>query len=275
MAIGKEIIELFDLTGKTAVVAGGAKGIGEGIMKRLAEAGANVLSCDFNEEGLQVAVKRLTDRGLKVTGIYCDLQKEEDCNNVMHKAVEIYGGLDFLVYSAGIYPIVPLSEVTDELYQKVFNTNVRGAHFMCREAMKIMMAQNETTPGRGGSIVLISSHGSQRASLIGQTTYHSSKGALVSLKNDAAAELAPYDIRINCVLPAGVGTFPDENGNYPLMPMKRDANPLGRLAVPDDIANAVLFFLSPAASMVTGAELFVDTGTFRAPLYGYDYKVTL
>ena len=273
MAIAKEIIELFDLTGKTAVVAGGAKGVGEGVTKRLAEAGANVVACDINKEGQDTVAKRLTDRGLNVTSVYCDLQKEEDCNNVIREAVKTYGGLDYLVYSAGIFPVKPLTEITQEFYDMVFNINVRGAHFMAREATKVMIEQNERTPGRGGAMGLISSHGSQRASLIGQSTYHSTKGALISFKNDVSAELAAHDIRINCVLPAGVQNMPDENGNYALVPQDRRTNPLGRLALPDDIANAVLFFLSPAAAMVTGTEMFVDTGTFRAPLYGYDFKM--
>lgn len=273
MAIQKEIIDLFDLTGKTAVVTGGAKGVGEGITKRLAEAGANVLVCDINKQGLDTAVKRLTDRGFEVTGVYCDLQKEDECINVINEAVKTYGGLDYLVYSAGVFPVVPLPDVTVETYETVFNINVRGAHIMAREAMKIMIKQNETIPDRGGAMVLISSHGSQRPSLIGQSTYHSSKGALVGFKNDVAAEMAPHNIRINCVLPAGVQNMPDENGNYALYPADRKTNPLGRLAVPDDVANAVLFFLSSAASMVTGTEMFVDTGSFRAPLYGYDFKM--
>jgi NAD(P)-dependent dehydrogenase (short-subunit alcohol dehydrogenase family) len=198
-----EIVNLFDLTGKVAIVTGGAKGIGEGITTRLAQAGAKVVICDLNTEVMEKTVSKLTGMGLNVSGVHADISVEEDCINLVKKAVQLYGSLDIMVNNAAYYPTIPLLETTQSDWDKVFAVNCRGAFLLARETAKAIVAQNQSEHGRGGSIVFIASLGALRTNRGGMSAYHSSKGAILSLKNELAAEFAPYSIRVNCVLPGG------------------------------------------------------------------------
>jgi NAD(P)-dependent dehydrogenase (short-subunit alcohol dehydrogenase family) len=276
-AIKNEIANLFDLTGKTAIVTGGAKGIGEGISALLADAGAKVVICDLNTDNMEKTVNKLTEKpGAAVSGVPADISAEEDCINVVKKTITLYGGVDILVNNAGYFPTIPLLETTQEDWDKVFAVNCRGAFLMTRETVKAMAAQNQSRPGRGGSIIFFASVGAFRTNRGNMSAYHSSKGAILSLKNELAAELAPHGIRVNCVLPGAINSMSlDENGEYKIMPMPIDKVPLCRLGLPGDIANAVLYLASPAAQYVTGIELIVDGGLCKLPTYGYSDEIKI
>jgi len=270
MAVQKAIENLFDLSGKTAVVTGGAKGIGEGISMRLAQAGAKVVICDRAPEALDQIVKKITGMGLEATGVTSDVSIEADCVKVVKKAVDTYGGLDILVNNASYYPTISLVETTQDDWDKVFATNCRGAFMMTREAAKVMIAQNETAPARGGSIILVSSIGAYRANRVGMCAYHSSKGAQLSFKNHISGELGPHYIRVNCILPGAISpNEPDENGNYEITPIPVNRVPLRVMGTPHDISGAVLYLASDAGRYVTGVELVVDGGMYKLPTFGY------
>jgi len=270
MSIQAEITDLFNLSGKVAIVTGGAKGIGEGITIRLAQAGAKVMICDINTDSLNNAVRKFCSMGLNVTGTIADISNEGDCIKTINKTVETYGGIDIMVNNAAYYPTIPLLETTQADWDKVYAINCRGAFLMTRETVKIMVKQNLTTPERGGSIIFIASLGAERANRVGMSAYHSSKGAILSLKNDLTGELAPHNIRINCVLPGAINSMiPDENGIYQPIPMPINKVPLRRMGVPFDIANAALFLSSSASEYITGIEILVDGGMYKLPTFGY------
>ena len=270
MTSQNETNNLFNLSGKVAIVTGGAKGIGEGITIRLAQAGAKVMICDINTEGLDKALRKFLAMGLDVAGARADISVEADCINVVNQTVETFGGLDEMVNNAAYYPTIPLLETTQADWDKVYAINCRGAFLMTRETVRVMVNQNKTTPERGGSVIFIATLGAQRANRVGMSAYHSSKGAVLSLKNDLAGELAPHNIRVNCVLPGAINSMvPDENGIYQPTPMPANKVPLRRMGVPFDIANAVLYLSSPAAEYVTGIEILVDGGMYKLPTFGY------
>ena len=265
-----EINDLFNLSGKVAIVTGGAKGIGEGITIRLAQAGAKVMICDIDTAALDKAVQKFRTFGLEVAGICADISNEDDCRNTVIQTVETYGGVDIMVNNAAYYPTIPLLKTTQADWDKVYAINCRGAFLMSRETAKIIIEQNKITPERGGSVIFIASLGAQRANRVGMSAYHSSKGAILSLKNDLSGELAPYNIRVNCVLPGAINSMiPDENGVFQPIPMPANKVPLRRMGVPFDIANATLFLASPAAEYITGIEILVDGGMYKLPTFGY------
>ena len=270
MAVHNAIQEIFDLTGKVAIVTGGARGIGEGLSIRLAQAGAKVVACDLDADGLEKAINKFKGMGLEVSGVRADISVEADCANVVQKAVEIYGGLDIMVNNAAYFPTIPFLDVTLADWEKVYSINARGAFLTTREATKVLVKQNEKTPDRGGSIILIATLGAYRPNRVGMSTYHSSKGAVLSLKNHLCGELAPHNIRVNCILPGAINSMrPDENGEYQPLPLPVEKVPLRTMGIPFDIANAALFLASPAGRYVTGVELPVDGGLNKLPSFGY------
>jgi len=270
MAIQKEITDLFNLSGKVAIVTGGAKGIGEGITVRLAQAGAKVMICDIDTGGLEKAIQKFQKMGLEVAGVRADISVEDDCINVVKETVKVFGGIDIMVNNAAYYPTIPLLETSQVDWDKVYSINCRGAFLMTRETAKVMIEENKKTPEHGGSVIFIATLGLQRANRVGMSAYHSSKGAVLSLKNDLAGELAPHNIRVNCVLPGAINSMvPDGNGIYQPTPMPINKVPLRRMGVPFDIANAVLYLASPAADYVTGIEILVDGGMYKLPTFGY------
>ena len=266
----KEISELFDLTGKSAIVTGGAKGIGEGITTRLAQAGAKVVICDLDETTLNKTVSKLTDAGLDVVGISGDVSVEDDCIKAVKKAIDTYGGVDILVNNAAFYPHKSFLETTQAEWDKVFAVNCRGAFLMAREVAKAMLAQNQISPNRGGSIIFIGSLGAYRTNRVGMSAYHSSKGAINSLKSEMASELTIYNIRTNSILPGAINNLKlNDKGEYDGFAIPINKIPLGRIGVPYDIANAVLYLASPAAEFISGIELIVDGGMYKLPTFGY------
>lgn len=133
--------KLLDLTGKSAIVTGGAMGIGLGIVVRLAQAGAMVLMADIDETAAQKSVSDLSAKGLKVKSIKTDVSNEEEVEKMVQTAVHQFGGLDIMVNNAGIYPQVPLSKMTKEDFDKVIAVNLRGVFLCTKAASKQMIAQ--------------------------------------------------------------------------------------------------------------------------------------
>jgi len=267
----KEISELFDLTGKVAIVTGGGKGIGEGISTRLAQAGAKLVICDMDETTLNKTVNKLSEEKLDAVGFCGDVSVEDDCIKTVKKAIDTYGSVDILVNNAAFYPHKPFIEITQTEWDKVFAVNCRGAFLMAREAAKTMLAQNQILPNRGGSIIFIGSLGAYRTNRVGMSAYHSSKGAINSLTNEMASELTIHNIRTNCVLPGAINTQKlNDKGEYEGFAISINKIPLGRIGIPYDIANAVLYLASPAAEFLSGIELIVDGGMYKLPTFGYD-----
>lgn len=244
--------ELLDLTGKTAIVTGGAAGIGKGIALRLSEAGASVVIADTDLDNAEKTSAALHGS----IAVMTDVSQEADVINLVEKAQDAYGGIDIMVNNAGVYPMKSVIDMTSEDWDRILGINLKGAFLCSREAAKTMIRQN-----RGGRIINIASIDSVHPSLPGLLAYDSSKGGMMMLTKSLALELASYKILVNAIAPGAVRTPGATTG------VSEDAAnafiqkiPLGRMGEPDDIALVALFLASEAASYLTGSFIVADGG---------------
>ncbi len=259
--------QLFDISGKAAIVTGGALGIGFGIVERLVKAGVEVLVVDTNEQALADVPNRLKEGKVRTLGL--DVSKEDGWDKAVKACVSDFGKLDILVNNAGIYPQVPMLKMDPAVFDKVYAVNLKGLAFLSKAAALQMIKQ-----GRGGRIINIASIDSLHPSMVGLAAYDSSKGGVWSFTKNFAVEVAPHGILVNAVAPGGITT---EGASKPLegsgmtdaqMKAQMDAFmvriPLKRMGVPDDIAKVVLFLASSAADYMTGSLVVVDGGMLLA-----------
>jgi 2-deoxy-D-gluconate 3-dehydrogenase len=259
----KTIKESLDLSGKTAIVTGGAVGIGFGISLRLAEAGANVLVADMNDEAAQKAKQELLEKGFKAEAVRADVSNEGDVHKMVEKAVETFGGVDILVNNAGIYPSVPVMNMSAADFDKVISVNLKGVFLCTKKAAEQMIAA-----GKGGKIINISSIDALHPSSIGLAHYDASKHGVWGFTKNVALELAAHNIWVNAVAPGGVATpgtqkeAPADAGVDMEKMLKEFAAkiPMKRMGEPDDIGKAVLFLASDLSSYMTGSQIVVDGG---------------
>ncbi|WP_030622847.1 glucose 1-dehydrogenase [Streptomyces sclerotialus] len=248
-----------DLSGRTVLITGGARGLGAEAAKQAVEAGAHVVLTDVLTEDGQATAAALGDRARFLPH---DVTSEADWQRVADFAVAEFGGLDGLVNNAGIATGQPLETIPVEFFRKVIDVNLTGVFIGMKTVIPLMRERG------AGSVVNISS----AAGLMGLAMtggYGASKWGVRGLSKVAAVELGTDRIRVNSVHPgmtytpmtAGVGIQKGE-GNYPNIPM-------GRVGEPHEIASAVVHLLSDAASYVTGAELAVDGGWTTGPTVKY------
>ena len=250
--------QLFDLSGKVAIVTGGAMGIGQGIAFRLAEAGAAVIISDVNAEAATVTVNQMRSRGWKAEAVKADAASVIDARKVAQTAAETFGSLDILVNNAGIFPISPALEISEQLWDKVLAINLKGTFFYSQAAAAKMIEMH-----REGKIINIASIDSLHPT--GQLAhYDASKGGVHMVTKALALELAPHGIKVNAIAP-GVILTPGAKvvmGNTPGMSADAFTGriPLARMGDPDDIAKVALFLASAAADYMTGSLVVVDGG---------------
>ena len=247
--------ELFDLSGKVAIVTGGTMGIGLGCTRRLAEAGATVVMAARDVKKGEEVTKELASAGYKVTFVKCDVSQKTDVANLVATTAQTFHRLDIMVNNAGIFPRTYLNETEMEIWDKVLDVNIKGTFFGCREASQQMIKQ-----GWGGSIINIASVSALQPQF-NLAAYDTSKGGVWMLTRNLALELAPYNIRVNSVSPGMIqteGASSPEGIEYNRNRLYRV--PLGRVGRPDEIGNVVLFLASPAASYMTGSDIIVDAG---------------
>jgi len=250
------IKELFDLSGKVAIVTGGASGMGFASARRLGEAGAAVLIADINPQTGKKKTKELAGAGYKVDFVKCDVTQESDVTNMVDTAVKTFGGLDVMVNNAGIYPIKPITEMDAKTWDRIMDINMKGLFFCCLKASQQMIKQ-----GRGGSIINLASASAFHPT-IGFTAYDSSKAGVWMLTRTLAVELAPYKIWVNSVSPGPILTEGTSSPEAIELNKRRLHKRLlmDRVGSPDEIANIVLFLASPASSFFTGSDIVADGG---------------
>lgn len=246
---------VFDLSGKVAVVTGGAGGIGGGISKVLAEAGAHVVIADRDEAAAKQAASALNEAGFKASAIQYEQHDEASIVRACAAIVKQHGAPWALVNNAATQDRQLLLEATATEWDRIQAINVRGPFLLIRELGRAMVAAKQ-----GGRIVNIASIAIKSPGILGLGPYAASKAALTTLAQNAAFELAEHAITVNTVLPHAVFTQGAINakGPAPEGPARRPG-PLG-WAQPEDIAAAVLFFVTPAARLVTNQVLAVDSG---------------
>lgn len=243
---------LYDLSGKTAVVTGGAGGIGSGIARVLCEAGAHVVIADRDE----AAAKRQAEAlGSNATSIHLDQGDEASIVRCCAAIVEHHGAPWALVNNAATQDRQLLLEGTAEEWERIYRINTRGPFLLMRELGRAMAAG-----ASGGRIVNIASIAVRTPGIKGLGLYASSKAALTTMSQNAAFEFAEHAITVNTVLPHAVMTdgARQARGPAPDGPARR-LGPLG-IAEPEDIGAAVLFFVTPAARLITNQVLAVDSG---------------
>jgi NAD(P)-dependent dehydrogenase (short-subunit alcohol dehydrogenase family) len=245
----------FDLTGKVALVTGGASGIGTGIAAVLAEAGATVVIADIDGAKAVKEMSALTEAGHSAGAVHIDLADETSIVRGCAEVVSRYGTPWVLVNNAGLQDRQLLLEGTAAEWDRMNKVNGRGPFLMTREIARAMV-----TKGQGGRIVNIASAALVGSIVKGLAAYVGSKGALLALSRASALELVDYGITVNTVLPGGVATPGAIAAKGPPVegPARRRP-PLG-MCEPCDIGAAVLFFATPAARYITNQVLAVDGG---------------
>jgi NAD(P)-dependent dehydrogenase (short-subunit alcohol dehydrogenase family) len=259
----RSIAELVSLQGRVAVVTGGGRGTGLGIVRRLAEAGAVVVIGDGDERAARDAAQSLRTAGANLVGMKLDVDDELSIAALAEWTVNELGTIDLWVNNAGIYPGAPVLDMSSAQWDQVVDYNLKGVFLGAREAARRMIAADH-----GGVIVNISSTGSFRAAGSGNAHYVSSKFGVRGLTKALAVELGPYGIRVLAVAP----TFIETPGTRARRPDLGDAayrkfidrtgaaKPLGRVGVPDDVGRVVLFCASDLSAFMTGSTLAVDAG---------------
>jgi NAD(P)-dependent dehydrogenase (short-subunit alcohol dehydrogenase family) len=257
-ASGLPLTELLALSRRVAVVTGGARGIGRACCARLAEAGAAVLVADVDEEA---ALEAASSIGRGAVAAWVDVREAASVKALAEQAHAGLGRLDVWVNSAGIYPASPLLELSERDWDAVLDTNLRGTFIGAREAARTMIAA-----GEGGVIINVSSTAAYRAAGPAVTHYVASKFGVRGLTQSLAAELGAHGIRVLAVAPTVTLTPGLEAQRAPLeeagfvLDELGPRLPLGRVAVPDDVARVVLFCASDLSLLMTGSTLLVDAG---------------
>lgn len=246
------------------LITGAASGIGKEIAHQYAEQGARLTVVDFDAEALRSAAEDLRRDGTEINTITADLREPQAPASVIESAFA-FGEVHVLINSAGVYPAVPLLNITAEIWDVVQSINVRAPQLLTVEFAKRMGDLGDTLPLGYPSIVNISSGAALRARP-GAAPYTTSKAALEMVTKSCALELGPMGIRVNAVAPGFVVVDSDLNRLTDDYVSKVSANPLGRKGRPDDIARAVLWLASPAAEWITGEILRVDGGSAAGAL---------
>ena len=244
------------LAGKVAVVTGASKGIGASIAQHLAAEGASVVvNYASSKAGSDAVVKRITANGGKAIAIQADVSKIEDIQRLFAETKSAYGKLDILVNNAGIYEFAPLEGITPDHFHRQFNLNVLGLLLTTQEAVKLI-------DGNGGSIINISSIVGRMPVPTG-SVYSATKAAVDAITVALAGELGARKIRVNSLNPGMVETEGFHTAGLAESEFRKTVEsqtPLGRIAQPEDIARAAVFFASDDAGWVTGQTLLVSGG---------------
>jgi 3-oxoacyl-[acyl-carrier protein] reductase len=244
------------LAGKVAVVTGASKGIGASIAKHLAAEGASVVvNYSSSREGADKVVAEIQKKGGKALAIQANVAKQKDIERLFAETKKAYGQLDILINNAGVYEFLPLENVTDEHFHRLYDLNVLGLLLTSKEASKYFN-------GDGGSIVNISSV----AGIISPpsaSVYASTKAAVDSVTRSLAKEFGPRKIRVNSINPGLVLTEGVESVGFDEGDFRKQfeaQSPLGRVGLPEDIAPAAVFLASQDSSWITGETLVIAGG---------------
>ncbi len=254
--MAKNVRELFDLTGRTAIVTGGSRGIGVEMAEGLAEAGANLMLCARKPEALDESVNAFKAKGFNVIGKLCDVSKQAEVNAVVEATVERFGSIDILVNNAGISWGAMPEDMPIERWQQVIDVNLTGCFLFAQAAGKVMLKQ------KSGSIINIASIAGQRSSANGPfyAGYVASKAGLIGLTRELAASWGRKGIRVNAIAP---GFFHSKLADAVIDIYEgsiQENNVIPRVGEEGELKGLTVFLASDASSYITGQTIAVDGG---------------
>ncbi len=253
-------MNLFDLSGKVAIVTGSSRGIGRAIAEAFAEAGARVVISSRNEAPCDEVAAAIRAKGGEAIAITCRISDKAQIENLVARTRAEWGGIDILVCNAAINPHYgPLEALSDQVFERMMTNNVLSNLWLSNLVVPDMKAR------RDGAIIFISSTGGLKSSKV-IAMYGVTKAADIALCRSLAAEWGPHNIRVNCIAPGLIVTeFARALYEDPERRARREAaTVLGRLGQPEEIAGAALLLASRAGSYITGHTLVIDGGTMIA-----------
>ena len=242
--------------GKTVFITGAASGIGQGTAQAFLDIGAKVAAIDINKEGLTAFATANADKADRILTIPTNIVDSFEVDKAVEEVIKWSGQIDILINSAGLYIQEMLTEMTDELWDKIIKVNLYGS-FKCTRAVAIEMKKKKY-----GKIINLGSIAGERGS-IANSHYTATKRGLEGFSRSVALELAPYNITVNCIAPGIImtpifsGTILEERGQEWLKTI-----PLGRFGQPIDVANGIMFLCSKYADFITGFTLDINGGMY-------------
>jgi NAD(P)-dependent dehydrogenase (short-subunit alcohol dehydrogenase family) len=265
MSIAQDVINsLYTIPAKVAIVTGAGSGIGEATAALMAKAGASVVVADLVEAEAQRVADAIGQAGGEAIAVKADVSEESEVQAMVARTVKHFGGIDILVNNAAYRPKADFFEMSVAEWDKMHAVNTRGTFLCSREVIKVMRKQGKA---RGGAIVNVSTIGTALPTIVNNVHYDSSKGGVNAITKSTASEFAADCIRINAVMPGGVDSAgvrrlrADPEMNLPMRgPITMPGRLLLGLATPLQLASAILFLASPAASYMTGHIMAVDGG---------------
>ena len=253
------------LAGQNALVTGASKGVGRGIALALARAGANV-AVNYNADlaGAEQTAGEIRKMGRRAMVVSADVGNAGQVQRMFEKVLAEFSPLTILVNNAGVQTWKALLDLTEEEWDHVLDTNLKGC-FLCTQLAGRHMRQH----GLGGSIVNIGS-GCNKLAFPNLVNYTTSKGGIDMFTKSAAVELGRYKIRVNCAAPGAIEVerTKHEGGSY--AEIWSGLTPMGRIGLPEDVGEYVVFLASPAAEFISGQTLFIDGAVFSKPHWPYE-----
>jgi NAD(P)-dependent dehydrogenase (short-subunit alcohol dehydrogenase family) len=248
--------QIFDLSGKVAVVTGSSRGIGKAIATQLSEAGAKVVISSRKLEACELVRQELKDRGKEAISIACNVSLKSDLEKLIEETKKVWGKIDILVCNAATNPVYgPSLDLAEEAFDKIMNTNVKSIYLLCN------MVLPEMAERKDGSIIIISSIAAIRGSSV-LGAYAISKAAEAQLARNLAVEWGPHNVRINAIAPGLIKTdFAKALWDNPKLLKQQEAmTPLRRIGEPEEIAGLAVCLAAPAGRYMTGQYIVVDGG---------------
>lgn len=248
---------VFDLTGRVAIVTGAGRGIGREIARTLARAGANIVAAEIEAGSVSECVDEIRDMGRQAMLIETDVRRASSVEAMVEQAIAKFGQIDILVNNAGVAKNTPAEETPDDEWLHILDVNLNGVFWCCRAVGRRMLER-----GSGAIVNIASMSGLVVNKPQPQAAYNVSKAGVVMLTKSLAAEWGRRGVRVNSVSPGYIGTEMTKQGMN-TEEWKRtwlEMTPMGRVGVPAEIANAVWYLASDAATFATGTNLVVDGG---------------
>ncbi len=239
---------------RVAIVTGAARGIGAATAQVLAQKGAKVAVSDIDAGLIEQVVATIQQAGGEAAAFPCDVSHPSETDKLVNDVVSKYGRLDILVNNAGICPRIPVDEMTEEMFDLMFNINLKPVFFLTRAAANVMKLQN------WGRVVNISSTAGRIGAMHNSTVYSGTKGGVLAMTKSLARHYAPYNILINAIAPGTVDTRMFANVAAETREEYVETVPLGRFAQPIEIAHSIVHLCSEETTWVTGATLDVNGG---------------